>query len=113
MGYRVERVEKIIEKELSMILLQEAKNQLLKFVSITKVALTQDMSIATIWFTVLGEEDEKEATIKALEDAKGFLRSSLSKKLDLRKSPELRFKYDESLENGSRIEKILNKNKNK
>lgn len=107
MGYRVERVEKIIEKELSMILLQEAKNQLLKFVSITKVALTQDMSVATIWFTVLGEEDEKEATIKALEDAKGFLRSNLSKKLDLRKAPELRFKYDESLENGSRIERIL------
>ena len=85
----------------------EAKNQLLKYVSITKVALTNDLSLATIWFTVIGNQNEISATSKALEDAKGFLRSVLSKRIDTKKAPELKFKYDESFEQGNRIEQIL------
>ena len=77
MAYHVERVAKIIERELSQILLFEAKNQLLKYVSITKVGLTNDLSLATIWFTVIGNQNEIAATSKALEDSKGFLRSVL------------------------------------
>ncbi len=107
MAYHVERVAKIIERELSTILLMEAKNHLLKFVSITKVVVTNDVSLATIWYSVLGQHDEIEATKKALEDSKGFLRSELSKKLDIRKTPDLKFKYDESLAYGKRIEELL------
>lgn len=108
MAYHVERVNKIIERELSTILLMEAKNQLLKYVSITKVSCTSDISIATIWFTVIGKDDEIEATKKALEDSKGYLRSELSRRIDIRKSPELKFKYDESLAYGKHIEELLN-----
>lgn len=107
--YHIERMNKIIERELSTILLRDAKNQLLKFVSVTKVAVTSDMSYATVWYTVLGNENEIEATKKALEESKGFLRSELSKKLDVRKTPDLRFKYDESLMYGKHIEELLNK----
>lgn len=107
MAYHVERVSKIIERELSTILLTEAKNNLLKYVSITKVVVTNDLSIANIWYTVIGNQNEIQATSKALEDAKGFLRSQIAKKIDLRKAPTLKFKYDESLAYGSKIEKLL------
>lgn len=107
MGYRVERVEKIIERELANIIFTEVHNDLLKYVSITKVALNKDMSVALVWYTVLGNDGEIEATKKALELAKGFFRSELAHRLDLRKTPELRFKYDESLTYGNHISEVL------
>lgn len=108
MSFRIQRIEKLIEKELATILQNEAHNELLHFVSITKVVLAPDMSLATIWFTVLGSDAEKEATAKALDGAKGYLRSEIAHRLDIRRSPELRFKYDESIDYGNHIEEILN-----
>ena len=55
----------------------------------------------------MGTNQEIEATSKELIQARGYLRSELASKIDLRKTPELRFKYDESLEKGNRIEEIL------
>ncbi len=107
MAYRIDRIEKMIEKELAYILRDEAKNELLKYVSVTKVVVTNDLSQATVWYTVLGNDNEKEATSKQLVNASGFLRSELAHRIDLRKTPELRFKYDESLEYGNRITSIL------
>jgi ribosome-binding factor A len=107
MAYRVQRVEKIIERELASIIFSEVHNELIKFVSITKVALNKDMSVAMVWYTVLGNDGEIEATKKALDQAKGFLRSELAHRLDLRKTPELRFKYDESLAYGNHISEVI------
>ena len=107
MTYRIQRVEKIIERELASIIFSEVHNELIKFVSITKVALNKDMSVAMVWYTVLGNDGEIEATKKALEQAKGFLRSELAHRLDLRKTPELRFKYDESLTYGNHINEVI------
>ena len=107
MAYRVQRVEKIIERDLASIIFSEVHNELIKFVSITKVALNKDMSVAMVWYTVLGNDGEIEATKKALEQAKGFLRSELAHRLDLRKTPELRFKYDESLAYGNHINEVI------
>ena len=107
MAYRTQRVEKIIERELANIIFTEVHNELIKFVSITKVSLNKDMSVAMVWYTVLGNEGEIEATKKAIEQAKGFLRSELAHRLDLRKTPELRFKYDESLAYGNHISEVI------
>lgn len=107
MAYRIDRIEKMIERELASILMTDAKNELLKFVSITKVVVTKDLSLATIWFTVLGNDGEIEATSKQLVKSAGFLKSELAHRLDLRKTPDLRFKYDESLIYGNKITEIL------
>ena len=85
----------------------EVKDDRLKFVTITKATVTNDLSYATIYYTVLGTDEQKEATSKTLAEAKGHLKSSLSKKIKARKTPDLRFKYDESLEYGEKIENIL------
>ena len=107
MAYKQERLEKIIEKEISNILQSETKDERLKFVTITKVSLTGDLSIATVYYTVLGTDSQKEATTKNLLNAKGFIRSTLGGALDIRRIPDLKFKYDNSQETGDRIEQIL------
>ncbi len=107
MAYKKERMEKIVERELSSILFSEVKDDRLKFVTITKVDLTNDLSIATVYFTVLGNDIQIEATINTFEEAKGFIRSVLSKRLEVKKTPELRFKYDDSFKEGNKIEEIL------
>lgn len=107
MAYRIDRIEKMIERELAVILNESAKNALLKFVSVTKVTVTNDLSLATVWYTVFGNQNEIEATSKQLVSAAGYLRSELAHRIDLRKTPELRFKYDESLAYGNKIDAIL------
>ena len=106
MAFRIERVEKIIEREIASILF-DSNNQKLKFVSVTKVALTKDLSLATVYYTVLGNKGEIESTKEDLEKSKGYIRSLLAKRIDLRKIPDLRFKYDDSLAYGNHITEIL------
>ena len=107
MAFKKERLEKIIARETSQILFSEVKDQRLKLVTITNVNLSGDLSIATIFFTVYGDEEVRIETAKALEEAKGFIRLNLGHRIEVKKVPELRFKYDESFEQGNRIEDIL------
>lgn len=107
MSFKQERLEKIIIREIGSFLLLEAKDERLKYVTITNVRLTNDLSIATVFFTVFGNEEQKLATSTNLEEAKGMIRGHLGKVLQVKKIPDLRFKYDESLEYGDKIENIL------
>lgn len=106
MSFHQERLEKIIIREVSTILMN-SKDERLRFVIVTNAHLTGDLQIATIYYTVIGSNEQKESTMKNLEDAKGYVRSSLGKVLKVKKIPELIFKYDESLEYGNKIESIL------
>ncbi|MCI5938323.1 MAG: 30S ribosome-binding factor RbfA [Bacilli bacterium] len=108
MAFKKERMEKILEREISNIIFQDIKDERIKFVTITNVNITNDLSIATVFYTVFGNENQINASIEALNEAKGFIRTILSKKLEVKKTPDLRFKYDESYEQGNKIEAILN-----
>ena len=99
-----ERVASDMQRELCNILLLEAKDKDFKNVTITDVDVTNDLSFAKIYFTTL---DNKEKIEKDLNNASGFFRSELSKRLDIRHTPELRFIFDESIEYGQKIEKII------
>ncbi len=107
MAFKKERLEKIIERELGTIILTEVKDERIKFVTITNVNLTNDLSIATVFYTVFGNQGQIENSSKVLNEAKGYIRSLLSKRIQIRKVPELIFKYDVSLEEGEKIERIL------
>lgn len=104
MKHRQVKLEKIMERELSRILLLEVKDDRLRYVTILRVDLNSDFSVANIYFSVIGSEEQKQSTAKTLEEAKGYIRSSLGKVLEIRKVPELRFKYDKY---GEKIEDIL------
>lgn len=99
-----ERVSSDMQRELCNILLIEAKDEDFKNVTITDVEVTNDLSFAKIYFTTT---DNREKVEKDLNNAAGFFRSELSQRLDIRHTPELRFIFDESIENGQKIEKII------
>lgn len=104
---RVGRVSEQIKKELSHIIQQELKDPRIGFITVTGVETTGDLSQARVYLSVLGSDDQKEATLKALASGTGFLRSELGKRMKLRHTPELLFKFDSSIEYGSRIESLL------
>ena len=106
MSFHQERLEKIIIREVSTILMN-SKDERLRFVIVTNAHLTGDLQIATVFYTIIGSDVQKESTKKNLEEAKGYIRSSLGKVLKVKKIPELIFKYDESLEYGNKIDNIL------
>ncbi|OGX60656.1 MAG: ribosome-binding factor A [Paenibacillus sp. RIFOXYA1_FULL_44_5] len=104
---RVGRVGEQIKKELSDILRMELKDPRIGFLTITGVDVTNDFSYAKVYLSVLGTDEQKEATLKALAKAKGFIRSELSKRIRLRKIPAIVFKFDSSIEYGSHIDRLL------
>ncbi|BFH63821.1 MULTISPECIES: 30S ribosome-binding factor RbfA [Paenibacillus] len=104
---RVGRVGEQIKKELSQLIQSELKDPRIGFLTVTGVDVTNDLSQAKIYLSVLGDEEQKANSLKALEKANGFLRSELGKRIRLRHIPELIFKFDESIAYGSHIEKLL------
>jgi ribosome-binding factor A len=76
-------------------------------VTITGVEVTNDLSIAKIFFSVIGDDKAKKESESGLNSAKGFIRREIGKKLTIRHTPEIIFKYDNSLDYGSRIESLL------
>ena len=93
----------------------EIKDEDIKFVTITGVDTTSDLSYAKVYFTVL-DETKKETTLEALTGAASFIRSKLAERVEIRHTPELKFIYDTSIEYGNHIEEIIdsiNKEENK
>ncbi len=112
MNVKIERLNSIFVKEISYILSTEVKDEDIKFVTITGCEITNDLSFAKVYFTVLDMEKKKE-TIKALERAKSFIRGKLSERVEIRHTPELRFIFDESIEYGRKIEEKIQELKEK
>ena len=107
MSVKVERIEQIIQKEVSQILQQEVKEPGLSWVVITDVTCSRDLSFAKIFVSTRPEETKQ--VMESLDKAKGFIRSLLSSRLSIRKVPQLLFELDDSIDRGNRIEEILKK----
>ena len=103
---KIERVNSLLEKEISTILMMKVKDPDIRFVTVTKVSTTNDLSYAKVYITVM-RDDKKEETLKALKDAKGFIRKELMDRVELRHIPELQFVYDDSIAYGQKIESII------
>ena len=109
MSIKTERLGNVLEKEISRILMLEIKDKDIKFVTITHVELSTDLSYAKVYCTVL-DDNIRDKCLHDLNKAKGFIRNELIKrKIEIRKMPELKFVYDESIEYGNKIEKIIEK----
>lgn len=104
---RNHRVAEQIKKELGSIIQREMKDPRIGFITVTGVEVTNDLSQAKIYISVLGSIEQKENSLHALEKAQGFLRSEIGKRIQLRHVPELIFKIDESIEYGNRIESLI------
>ncbi len=107
---RVSRVAALIKREISQMLLTEIKDDRVGagMVSVTDVDVSGDLQHAKIFVSIYGTEEAKVETMAGLRAATGFVRSELGQRLRLRRTPELLFQEDRSLERGDRILSLLN-----
>lgn len=104
---RAARVGEQLKKELSQLLQRELKDPRIGFVTVTSVEMSRDLEHAKVFVSVMGDEEQKKKTLEGLEKAKGFLRSEVGRRLGIRRTPEIVFKMDESIEHGQHISKLL------
>lgn len=103
---KLKRIESELNKTISDILLEESTDELMKSITITGSEVSADLSFAKVYFTSLNEMDHKSLE-KEMDEASDFIRKFVAEKMDLRQTPKLKFVYDESIEYGSKIERIL------
>jgi len=104
---RPEKLEDQVHFLLSTLIQRELRDPELGFVTLTAVRLTGDRSIARVFYTVLGGDEQSAKTRKALGRAAGFLRTQLAQRIKLRRVPELQFFPDTTLEDGNKIEALF------
>lgn len=108
MRIRPEKVAHLMRREVADILENRLRDPRLgSTVTVTDVEVTQDLSFARVYVTVLGDEGSRAQAMQTLARASGFVRRELGGRLDLREVPEIRFVYDDSLDRGHRVEDLL------
>ena len=106
-GKRSERVADLIQREISGMLLKTLKDPRIGFVTITRVMVSDDCRMARVYFSVMGTAADQERSMKGLNNAKGYVRKELSRRLRLRYAPDVVFQFDPSVEYGIRLEEII------
>ena len=107
---RTERISSEVKKELSKILRDDLSDPRLSneaMVSITDVEVTNDLSFADCYISVLGDEQKKEDVLDALDQAKGYIKILIGERMRLRSMPEFRFKLDNSIDHGAYMDKLI------
>ena len=106
---RQERMSVEVKRVLSRIIQENIKDPRIDFssVSITRVDVSNDYSHARVNISILGDEAKQEETMKALQKAKGYIRTELAREIQVRHAPELEFRLDRSIEHGIRISSLL------
>ena len=108
MSVRKDRLESIIKRQIAKTITTQLNDPALKFVNVTDVEVSDDLSYATVFVSFLNDEDKVKG-MEVLEKSKGLLRTVVSKSITTRRIPEISIKLDESSEKGSKIDAILNK----
>ena len=103
------KINSEITRCLSEIIFEEARDSVLKDITITAAEVSNDLSFCKVYFTSLSDIDHKKLEKNINDDTAKFLRMKLADRIELRNIPLLSFKYDESIEYGNNIENIINK----
>ena len=107
---RSDKISDLLRKEISLIISKETKDPRLQKLNITAVKVSDDIGIATVFYTMIGESIEKEKSSidnKVLKKFSGMVRSKLSKTMQIRRVPVIQFRFDESVEYSDNIENLL------
>ena len=108
MGHRLLRINESIRETLSSVITAEGlKDPRVGFVTVTGVETTPDLRHAKVFVSVLGGKTEREATLKALEKSRGYLQAQINTDLHTKRTPQLQFYYDETLDNALRLERAM------
>lgn len=107
---RSDKISDLLRKEIALIVNKETKDPRLQKLNITAVKVSDDIGIATVFYTMIGESIEKEKSSidkKVLKKFSGMVRSKLSKTMQVRRVPVIQFRFDESIEYSDNIENLL------
>ncbi len=104
---RVEKLQELIKQEMSKMLLKEIKDPRIGFVTVTDVEMTGDLREAKIYVSIMGGEEQIQASLEGLQSALGFIRREIGHRIRLRFTPEISFALDNSLDYSEHIQKLL------
>ena len=107
MSYRSHRLSEELKNEISAIIAQEIKDPRVGFATVTEVKVSPDLRHARVLVSVLGSPEEKQATFDALIGATGYIRRLIGARVKLRHTPELSFVYDDSIEHGDKMMRLM------
>ncbi|MDP8903768.1 MAG: 30S ribosome-binding factor RbfA [Chloroflexota bacterium] len=106
MGQRTARLDELLREEISAVIARDVHDPRVGFVTVTDVEVSPDLRHARVWVSVIGSEDERRATVRALGRAMPFVRARLGR-LRLKRIPELHLRLDTTAERGTRVLRIL------
>ena len=104
---RVRRVSELVRRQVSQFILRELVDEGLGIVSVTAIDMSRDLQQATVYISSLAQGADIDSILVVLEENVAAVRRDLAQSLDLRRVPQLTFRYDESLERGRRLSKMI------
>ncbi|HEY3522451.1 MAG TPA: 30S ribosome-binding factor RbfA [Candidatus Limnocylindrales bacterium] len=107
MSQRTQRIDELLRQEITAILAKEIADPDLGFATVTDVETSPDLRHARVWVSVIGQQTERRATVRALERAMVYVRRELGTRLRLKRIPELQVRLDDSAERGTRVLQLL------
>ena len=109
MSTRQERVKELLKREISDILWRELRDPRLGFVTIIDAEVTKDLQHAVIFVSVMGDDEQKAESLKVLQNASRYIRGEFGRRVSMKVTPELSFKFDTGVEHGMRMFELLQK----
>lgn len=105
---RIQRIASRLRQDIANLFLAELKDPRLRgIISITEVKVSKDLSHARVLYSVLGSDADKRTAARFIEDARGFIQKTVAEGLEIRTSPHLDFVYDDSIEKGAKVSKLI------
>src|SRR5947207_3121730 len=107
MALRMEKINALMKREISIMLHQDFHDSRFTFVTVTQVVVSPDLHQARVRFTVLGNDEQVQRISEDLQRVRGFIRKLVGERVRLRYTPEIEFQYDKSVEYSDRIERTI------
>ena len=108
-GRRAVRVGDQILREIALLLLERVKDPRVRDVTVTGISLSNDLKLARVYYSVMGDEKAAERAQSGLDRAKGFIKREIGLRMSLRYIPQITFVHDPTLESGSHMDRVLKK----
>ena len=106
---RISRINEEVRREMASIIRELKDPRIPLMTSVVTVSVTPDLKYANIYVSILGTEEQKKDAMRALKNSAGFVRRELGHRLNLRYTPEIMYKLDDSIEHGARINELLHR----
>lgn len=107
MTARTDRIDQLLREEIGAILSKDVQDPRIGFVTVTDVETAPDLSTARVWVSVIGQPDERDKALRALNHAMPFVRHELGSRIRIRRIPELLVRLDDSAQRGTRVLQLL------